>query len=170
MPDNQRGWEVQIAPEGVKGQTIQDYLYFEGMFNPIARFAFTNVLDEDFSSKWSGQTHAVKAHQTVKLPHYLAAKFTKEIVDILMNRDNRELFMAVPAMRKPYEDRVLALLPDEQSTELEIIKSQFIEQLQRDTARPEGVPDEPVDNLELDFDDLRNRDIGKAAAPKAKKK
>ncbi len=163
------GWEIGKAPEGKQGQTIQDFLYFEGMFNPVARFAFTNVLDEDFVSAWNSVPYTVKPHQTVKLPHHLAHKFTNEIVNRMMQKENKGLMMAVPAARKSYEDKVLSLLPTESSSELEVIKQEFIEQVKRDASRVEGESDaqSPQAPMSLDFEDLNNRVV---TATKEKRK
>lgn len=158
-------WEVGEASSPAEGKTIQDFLYFEGMFNPVLRFAFTNVLDEDFVSYWDGVRQTVKPHTTVKLTHHLAVKFTKEIVDKLMQKDNKGLGMAVPATRKPYEDKVLSLLPSEDSQELEILKSQFIEQVKEDAAREPGVAYEAPEVPKLDFEDLSEKNFSEPRKP-----
>lgn len=169
-----REWEVAKNDNPLKGATVQDFLYFEGMFNPVLRFSFTNVLDEDFRSAWNSKPYVVKAHQSVKLPHYLAQKFTKEIVDKMMQNDKKGLAMAVPAERKPYEDKVLALLPSEETTELEVIRDEFIEQVKRDSSRREGVADEqsPAVAPTMDFEDLRPRvgSVGKVEETEPKLK
>lgn len=163
-----RPWEVsrESAPV-IKGTTIQDYLYMEGMYNPVLRFAFTNILDTEFHSAWNSKPYVIPAHASVKLPHYLAAKFTKEIVDIMMNHENKGLLMAVPANRKPYEDKVLSLLPDEDSLEMQIIKNDFIEEVKRDSSRIEGEADaqSPAESVNLDFEDLRNRITVSSSSP-----
>lgn len=150
-----RSWEIQNSPEGKQGQTIQEYLYFEGMYNPVVRFAFTNILDENFVSAWNSRPYVVKPRETVKLPHHLAAKFTREIVDILMNRDNKGLLMAVPENRKPYENKVLSMLPQEESMEMEVMKNEFIEELERDINRKEGESDSqsPSESISVDFEE-----------------
>lgn len=156
-----REWEVGNAISPIEGKTVQDFLYFEGMYNPTLRFSFTNVLEEDFVSYWNSQRYIVKAHQSVKLPHHLAQKFTKEIVDKMMMADNKGVSMAVPASRKPYEDKVVSLLPAEESSEMEIIRNEFIEKVNKDASRQVGEPDEPIEPPKLDFEDLSRQDFGK---------
>src|ERR1700722_3052553 len=56
----------------------------DGLFNPVLKFAFTNITDEDFVSAWNGVPITVKAGQTVTLPHHLAHKLTDELVDKIM--------------------------------------------------------------------------------------
>lgn len=142
MSEENRGWEVKHAP-AFQGKTTQDFLYFEGMYNPLARFAFTNVLDEDFVSYWNSRQYTIKPHQTVKLQHHLACKFTKEIVDRMMTRDKIEKNMAVPLARKPYEDKVLSLLPNaEDDFELQVIRDSFVEQVRHDAEKQVGVIEE----------------------------
>lgn len=160
-------WEVSPDQRTANGKTIQDIIYFEGMYNPALRFAFTNVLDKDFVSGWNSNPYIIKPNSTVKVPHHLAVKFTKEIVDILMDEDKKGLQKAVPAVRKAYEDRVLKFLPPENAQELEIIKNDFVQQIRNDASRLPGVPDEPVQPPQMDFEDLRPQNFGDK--PKKKK-
>lgn len=167
-----RAWEVARAPEGVQGKTIQDFLYFDGMYNPVLRFGFTNVTDDVFHSGWNSQPYKVQPHQTVKLPHHLARKFTEELVDALMKKDNKGMMIGVPAARKPYEDRILTILPSENSAELEIIKNDFLEEIKRDASRVEGEADaqSPASSLDLDFEDLSRKNFVEPKKPGRPKK
>jgi len=159
--ENNRPWEVKAIEPDLSGRTIQDFIYFEGMYNPLVRFAFTNVLDTEFKSYWNSRPFTVKPHETVKLTHHLAVKFTKELVDKLMFLDKKPESLAIPELRKPYENKVLALLPFEDENQLEIIKGDFLDQIARDTSRPEGEPDaqSPAETISLDFNDMKNRVI-----------
>lgn len=160
--DTSRGWEISHAENSLEGKTIQDFLYFEGMYNPVLRFAFTNTLEHDFVSYWGGKRYIVKPGDTVKLPHYLAVKFTKEIVDQVMQEQKMGMSLGVPAMRKPFEDKVLSILPPEEGSELEVIKQEFVDQVLKDASKKPGVPDEPVDTPELNFEDLRKKNFSEA--------
>lgn len=160
MEQQNRGWEITQA-EPFKGKTVQDFLYFEGMYNPAIRFAFTNVLSEDFVSFWNSRRYSVKPHQTVKLQHHLAVKFTKELVDRLMVQDKKEKMMGVPNARKEYEDKVLTLMPQtEDDMELQVIKDNFADEVRRDTEKQVGVREEELAFPALNVDDLSPKNFG----------
>lgn len=166
MAENERGWEVNhVTQKPITGKdgnplTIQDFIYMEGMYNPTLEFSFTNVLDEDFNSKWGGMKYNVKPHQSVKLPHHLFVKFVTELVDFQMQRDRAGMMLAVPAARKPYEDKIgafLGVVQDE--TKLEVITGQFIEKVTQDINKQPGVPDEPIEFPEMNADNLARKDF-----------
>lgn len=125
----------------------------QGVFNPVQRFAFTNITAEDFVSKWDGQPIIVKAGQTVELPHHLADKLTDELVNKIMignvklaeveyyknNPNTAPNFyrapssLGVPAARKVWEDKIVReLAVDEESPEIAVMRAQIREELQRD--------------------------------------
>ncbi len=120
----------------------------DGIYNPIRRFAFTNILDEVFSSKWDGSPIVVQIGQTVELPHHLAVKLTGELVDKIMIgnakmdevRTNQPYFrspqgssLGVPAARKVWEDQILRELEvDEESPEIQVLRSQIKTELLND--------------------------------------
>lgn len=133
----------------------EDVLHPNGVFDPLLRFAFTNVSSEDFKSFWNGRPVTVKAGDTVKLTHHLAVKFLKELVDqiiigeakldetnfyknnpnALVNtyRSKKGLDLGIPAKRKEWEDKIIKQLPMEQDAlQLEIMRSEFIETLSND--------------------------------------
>lgn len=126
------------------------------LFNPALRFAFTNITTEDLVSAWNGSPIIVKAGQTVELPHHLANKLTDELVDKIMlgkakldeityyknnpntapNHYRANSQLGVPAARKVWEDQIVRELKvDEESPEIQILRSQIKEELQRDMAQ-----------------------------------
>lgn len=134
-----------------------------GIFNPLYRFAFTNITKEDLESFWNGRPLKVKAGETVKLTHHLAVKLTKELVDRIMITDvklNEVNFyknnpntapnmyrapssLGVPAARKIWEDKIIKQLPTEKDEiQLEIMRSEMIEGLTQDLNRQTST--EPV--------------------------
>ncbi len=141
-----------------------DVLHPEGLYNPLYRFAFTNITEEDLTSYWNGRPIVVKAGQTVKLSHHLAVKLTKELVDKIMigeakldetknttpqnpyYRSPKGMSLGVPAARKVWEDKIVKQLESEQDAiQLEVIRSEMIETLTNDLAAqpsttPVGVP------------------------------
>ena len=51
-----------------------------GVFNPLLKFAFTNITETPFTIKWDGKiVTTLKGGETVELPQYLAVVATKEI-------------------------------------------------------------------------------------------
>lgn len=129
-----------------------DLLHPDGLYNPALRFAFTNITDEDFTSYWSGQPIVIKAGTSVELPHHLAVKLTKELVDKIMQgeakldeityyknnpntapnlyRSPLGSMVGVPAARKPYEDKVCRLMEqDEESPDIQLIRAKLTEEI-----------------------------------------
>ena len=125
----------------------------EGLYNPTLRFAFTNITSQDFTSKWNGQPIIVKAGQTIELPHHLADKLTDELVNLIMignvkmaeieyykNNPNTgpNMFRApsslgIPMARKVWEDKIVRPLAiDEESPEIQVMRLQIREELERD--------------------------------------
>lgn len=165
-----KGWEVSKNEPQASGLTIQDLIHFEGMYNPTLRFAFTNVQDNEFVSYWGGKQYRIKPHQSVKLPHHLAVKFTKEIVDRILQEKGKAATMGHPLVREPIENEVLKILPSEDSAEMEVIRQEFIEQIKGDVSAQPGVPVEPIIAPKMDFEDLTPRvsetPIAKKGRPK----
>ena len=136
----------------------------EGMYNPARRFAFTNILEEDFVSYWGGSPIIIKAGQTVELPHHLADKLVDEMVNKIMItgiKTNEEEYykknpnaavntyrapssLGVPQVRKQWEDKIVReLAVDEESPEMQVIRAKIKEELQADLqgkASTEAVP------------------------------
>ena len=123
-----------------------------GLFNPLARYAFTNITDEDFTSKWDGQVIGpIKPRQTIELPHHLAVKLTKEMVDSIMigkakldevsvnqpyYRSPQGSAIGVPAARKVWEDQILRELQvDEESPEIQVMRAKIREELIEDMSK-----------------------------------
>ncbi len=153
-----------------------DILHPEGVFDPFARFAFTNITKEDFKSFWNSQPITVKPGQTVKLKHHLAVKFLKELVDKIMQgeakmdevayyernqnaapnsyRSPKGLQMGVPAARKVWEDQIIKQLPTEKDTvEFELMKQEFMEEIERDTNAKVSTEPIPVPSATLSHSD-----------------
>lgn len=139
----------------------------EGLFNPLLKFAFTNITEEDFTSAWNGVPITVKAGQTVSLPHHLANKLTDELVNLIMigavktneveyykrnpntapNMYRAPSSLGVPAARKVWEDKIVRQLAvDEESPEIQVMRAQIKEELERDiAAKPaKGAPKVPA--------------------------
>jgi hypothetical protein len=133
----------------------------EGIFNPLRKFAFTNITDEPFESAWNGQPIVIGPHETVKLDHYLANKFVDELVDKIMigefkNKEDQEkirfnnpyyrtpngMNLGVPAVRKLYEDKIVTEMPEEAQTAQAMIDRMKIreELLSNLTAKPSTEP------------------------------
>lgn len=141
-----------------------EVLHPEGLYNPLLRFAFTNITNEDFVSYWNSKPITIKPGQTVKLKHHLAVKFLKELVDKIMTgeakldeveyykrnqnaaplsyRSPKGLSLGIPAARKVWEDQIIKQLPTEEDTvEFEVMRQEFIEEIERDlNAKPSTEP------------------------------
>lgn len=125
-----------------------------GIFNPALRFAFTNITTDDLVSAWDGSPITVKPGQTVELSHHLANKLTDELVDKIMigaakldeTTKNQPYYrspmgssLGVPGARKVWEDQIVRpLAVDEESPEIQIIRSQIKAELEADMAKEPG--------------------------------
>jgi len=127
----------------------------EGVFNPLRRFAFTNITDDLFTFHWDGKPISVKAHDTIELPHHLMYIATTKLVDKIMiakfkddedkainvNKDGRHkagLSLGVPAARKVYEDQIVRELEvDEESPQIQVMRAQIRDQVLSDIANGE---------------------------------
>lgn len=121
--------------------STQDTLHPEGLFNPLLRFAFTNITEEPFISAWDGNPITVSAGATVELTHHLAVKMTKELTDKIMigqakldalakgltgANTPRTGNLGVPAARKVWEDKICRELKvDEESPQVQILRAQI---------------------------------------------
>lgn len=150
-----------------KEETLQDLLYIrQGIYNPMLKFAFTNITEEEFVSAWGGEPIKIPAGLTVELPHHLAAKLTKELVDKIMignaklneiefykNNPNVQMntyraasSLGVPAARKVWEDKIVHLMaPDEESPQTQLMRIKIKEELMRDL-KAEPSSGSPLDN------------------------
>lgn len=128
----------------------------DGVFNPLLRFAFTNITTEVFTSAWNGSPITVKPGQTVELSHHLADKMTDELVNKIMignakldeveyykkNPNTQPNFyraassLGVPAARKVWEDQIVRKLEvDEESPEIQVMRAQIKEELMSDLSK-----------------------------------
>ena len=114
----------------------------KGMYDPLRRFAFTNITEQPFEVRWDGKSLGiVEPGQTIELPHHLAVKSTVELVDkiiIAETKADEELHsstpyyrspkasrLGVPMARKPYEDKILKEIEvDPNTPEFKILASQ----------------------------------------------
>lgn len=140
-----------------------DVMHPEGIFNPLLRFAFTNITEELFVSAWDGQPIKVPAGTTIELPHHLAVKMTKELVDKIMignaklnevefyknnpntiaNTYRSASSLGVPAARKVWEDQICRQMEvDEESPQVQVMRATIREELMKDlSAEPSsGTP------------------------------
>lgn len=124
----------------------------DGIYDPLARYGFTNIDTEPFDFKWGGQSIIVQPGQEVEMPEYMAITATQHLVDRVMLKEIHEeevemrqkrkepfwrsprgLSFGIPAARKPYEDKVLRKLAlDEESPQVAIMKAQIREQVLKD--------------------------------------
>ncbi len=120
----------------------------EGVYNPLKRFAFTNITDDLFTFHWDGKPISVKAHDTIELPHHLMYIAATKLVDKIMindaKRDEEEgkktdrfyrgrNMMGVPDARKVYEDQIVRELEvDEESPQIAVLKAQIRDQVLND--------------------------------------
>ncbi len=163
----------------IKEETMDTLLHpRQGIYNPTLRFSFTNITEEEFLSAWGGEPIRIPAGRTVELPHYLAVKLVKEMVDKIMignaklneiefykNNPNVQLntyraasSLGVPAARKIYEDQICKLLVvDQDSPEVQLqrlgIKQQILSDLKAEPSS--GSPLDNAPRLE-EFADLTN--------------
>lgn len=111
--------------------------------------------DSEFTFEWGGVPIHVAAGEVVELPHYLAVLATKRLVDNIMIKEIREKeenirketrnptyrartsSLAVPAARKPYEDKILKELAPRQGNDaqLNVTRAKIAEELARDMKR-----------------------------------
>lgn len=120
----------------------------DGVFNPLRRFAFTNITDDLFTFHWNSQPISVKAHDTIELPHHLMVIAAIKLVDKIMinNAKKDEIegrktdrfyrganLMGVPEARKVYEDQIVRELAiDEESPQISVMKAQIRDQILHD--------------------------------------
>ena len=150
-----------------KEQTIADVLYIrQGIYNPLLRFSFTNITESEFISAWGGEPIKIPAGVTVELPHHLAAKLTKELVDSIMignaklneiefykNNPNVQMntyrassSLGVPAARAVWEKQICKQLEvDQDSPQVQLQRLGIKEQLLKDL-QAEPSQGSPLDN------------------------
>lgn len=136
----------------------------DGIFDPLKRFAFTNISDEPYTFQWGGIPTELDPGETIELPEYLALHATRGLVDNLMigiaRKDTEDkqkinpMYLApnmagslgIPAARKPFEDKILKELTYDASSDktLGIKRQQIKEQLTRDmNIQPSALGSEP---------------------------
>lgn len=154
----------------------------EGLYNPLLRFAFTNISESPFTIMWDNKVvTTLKGGETVELPHYLAVVATKALVDSIMignakmdeiayykanpntqpNMYRAASSLGVPAARKVWEDKICRVLEvDEESPQVQVMRSQIREELMKDLkAEPsQGSPLENAPTSVQDFADLTKKE------------
>lgn len=134
----------------------------DGVFNPLRRFAFTNITDDVFTFHWDGKPITVKAHDTVELPHHLMVIAATKLVDKIMinNAKADEIegrktdryyrganMMGVPAAREVYESKIVRELEvDEESPQIQVMRAQIRDQVIKDieTGQKNAAPVESI--------------------------
>ncbi len=137
----------------------------QGIFEPGRRYAFTNISDRVFTSRWNGFPIIVQPNETIEVSDVtpmpgsgmgecLAIKMTKELVDAIMMGNakadelakNQPLYrsplgglMGVPSARKPIEDSILQPLPEDAGIETAFLKKKKAEEIISDASKREGV-------------------------------
>lgn len=120
----------------------------DGLYNPLKRFAFTNITADVFESAWDGSPIIVQPGQTIELPHHLADKLTDDLVNRIMIGDakldevakNQPYYrspkgssLGVPAARKVWEDQIVRELQvDEESPEIQVMRAKIREEVLAD--------------------------------------
>lgn len=128
--------------------SLNNLIPTDGVFNPLRRFAFTNITNDLFTFHWNSQPISVKAHETVELPHHLMVVATTKLVDKIMIQKSKEdenegkktdrfyrgaSMLGVPAARKVYEDQIVRELQvDEESPQIAVMRSQIRDQVLKD--------------------------------------
>ena len=174
----------------------KSFLEPEGLYNPTLRFAFTNITNEDFTSKWDGVPVIVKPHETIEVSnttpipgagHALAIKMTGEMVDkIILDeakademahpdlpyyRSPKASALGVPAARKVWEDQILReLTPDEESPALQTIRKQMRDEIISGGEQKKNTEPPPVPTSAAEFADLTKPSVPKPEAKPAKVK
>ena len=151
----------------------------EGIYDPLKRFAFTNITDEDFYIVWAKARVKVAPKETVELPEYLAMKSTNELVDKIMIGEQyakltkiREThpehiqapgagMLGVPAARKPYEDKILKELEPKNDTATQLnvlrIKTEIESDIKRSSVPVADVSAAVAGISETAFAELKQR-------------
>lgn len=159
----------------------------EGLYNPLLKFAFTNITEAPFDIIWDGKiVTTLKSGETVELNHYLAVASTKRLVDLIMignaklneleyykNNPNTQpnLYRAtsslgVPAARKVWEDQICRVMEvDEESPQVQIMRATIREELMNDlSAQPSS--GSPLDNAPKSIADFSDLNAPKDEIPK----
>lgn len=161
-----------------KIETIDELLHPKmGIYNPLLRFAFTNITEEEFVSAWNSEPIKIAAGKTVEVPHHLAVKFTKELVDKIMianaklnevefyknnpsfqiNAYRAPSSLGVPGARKVWEEKICTLIDtDPNSAEAQLQRLGIREQIMKDiSAQPsQGSPLDNAPASVTEFSDL----------------
>ncbi len=121
----------------------------EGIYDPAALYALTNITDDDFSSRWNNQEVTIKSGQTVELPEYLAAKFSKDLIDKIMQgnaviggvKTEKNTLMGIEANRDVWENKIVKRLEvDEESTQMQLLRIKVIDEIKADVKKAEEEP------------------------------
>lgn len=138
----------------------------EGMFDPTKRFAFTNIMTEDFRSGWNSVPVIVKPGETIEISnvtpipgagHALAVLMTNQLIDQIIigeakldevtknqpyYRSPKGMSLGVPAAREIWEKQIIRELdPEEESPALQTIRKQLREEIETGiTAKQETAP------------------------------
>lgn len=123
-----------------------------GIYDPLKRFAFTNITVEPFTFTWDKIPLTVKPNETIELPHHLAAIATKNLVDKIMIesikieesqmqlerkdpyfRHPKASSLGVPGARKIWEDKIVRQLAiDEESPAVAVMRMKLKAELEAD--------------------------------------
>lgn len=141
----------------------------EGLYNPAYRFAFTNITAEPFTTYLDSVPLTVQPNQTIEIPHHLAEKMTKELVDQIMQglavmddkgtkSQNQGMSLGVPAMRAVWEEKIVRQLEvNEESPQMQMLRMQIREEIKADMENAQK-PAAPVTDINInptEFADLQ---------------
>lgn len=149
----------------------------QGLFDPIKRYAFTNITTEDFTSAWGGAPITVKPNQTIELNQHLANKLTDELVDKIMignakldeveyykkhpdlapnvYRSPKASSLGVPAARKVWEDQIIREMAiDEESPQVAVMRAELRAELRAQLSNEPSKTPPPVPTSLGEFSEL----------------
>lgn len=153
----------------------------DGIYDPSKRFQFTNIGTNEFTFEWGGVPIHVAAGEKIELPHYLAVLATKRLVDNIMIAEIKEKelkireetknpsyhartsSLAVPAARKPYEDKILKELEPKQGNDaqLNVTRAKIAEELARDMKRENSPRIEAISQvMPVNASQIASNDLG----------
>lgn len=157
------------------------FLTPEGIYDPIGRYAFTNITEEQFDTAWDSSPISVPAGATIEVGHSQICNFTKQLVDkiIIGNAKLDELAknqpyyrspmasdLSIPAKRKYWEDQIARKLAvDEESPQTQVMRSKIREELMADMNREPSGGSPQIPTSLTEFADLTNSQPAPEKAP-----
>lgn len=138
----------------------------EGIYDPLRRFAITNIDTEVYELRWDSRVVArLQPGDTVELPQHLAVLAAVDIADRVIMREVQAdekahpgtpsklvSKMLVPTARKEVEDKIIKEIEvDREAPQYQILVSQKREELLADLNSENA---KPISTVSLSTDDL----------------